>query len=346
MVKVLIIDPDRDFCSRVFEVLKLAGYGVLKSHTGKDGVAAGLEHSPDIILCDNHLEDLDGYGILQLLKSNEKTRAIPFVFTSIKAGIIDLRRAMDLGADDYLVKPFSDSQLLRTIDARLQKKQFYKDHFGHSENNNNHNGHASNGFEFGVFLEDRKVRTLKKGQSIFYEGDPCSVVWIILEGTVKTTKMAEDGRELITGIFHQDDFMGINSLFTNEGYCDTATAITDCKLITISRQHFEALIFQHPEVAQKTIRLLSAQLRQQEEQLMQIAYQSVRKRISEAILRLYKVQESAQIQITRVDLAALSATAPETVSRILTDFKNEGLIEKNGNELTILGVKKLERLKN
>lgn len=351
MITVLIIDSDKTFCSRVVNVLKLAGYGVLNAYSGKEGVSIGLEHDPDIILCDNQLHDFDGYAILQLLKRNEKTRAIPFVFTSAKNGIVDLRRAMDLGADDYLIKPFSDSQLLKTLDTRLKKHQFYKDHFGNINNkqiNHNHNGSvsATNGSIFDSLLEERKVRSFKKGHAIFFEGDPCTLIWILLSGTIKTTKMAEDGRELITGIFHQNDFLGINSLFADDSYFETAIAVTDCKLTNISRTHFEALIFQHTEIAKRTIGSLSVQIRQQEEQLMQIAYQSVRKRISEAILRLSKLQESAHIQITRIDLAALSGTAPETVSRILTDFKNEGLIEKNGNDLTILGINKLKRLKN
>jgi len=80
---------------------------------------------------------------------------------------------------------------------------------------------------------------------------------------------------------------------------------------------------------------------------MQLAYQSVRKRIAESILRLQRREnDSPNISVSRIDLAALSGTAPETVSRTLSDFKDEGIIEKKGSAITILDLKKLERIKN
>lgn len=344
MTRVLIIDSDAVFRSGIGEVLTLAGYQVVEAGCGKQGAALGLRKNPDLILCDFQLTDFDGFGLLHLFNNNENTRAIPFIFTSFSRNVDDIRRAMDLGADDYLIKPLSDTEILSAIDARLRKKQFCKEQFVRM--NDEQNVHSGNTARFDSLLDERKTRTFRRGQTLFYEGDPCNVVWVLLQGTVKTVKIADDGRELITAMFHQDDLIGINGLFSEECYNESAIAVTDARLTNIPRSQFENYVFRYPDVAQKTILMLSRQVRQQEEQLMQIAYQSVRKRISEAILRLCRSNGGPNIHITRVDLAALSGTAPETVSRILSDFRSEGLIHRQGNELTVLGMKKLERVRN
>ena len=104
----------------------------------------------------------------------------------------------------------------------------------------------------------------------------------------------------------------------------------------------------YPDLGAKFIKLLSKDINDKEERLMHIAYSSVRKRIAESILRLIEQHsnDGKSIKVSRDDLAAISGTAPETVSRTLTDFRTEGLIDKTGSILTILNQDKLERLKN
>ena len=104
----------------------------------------------------------------------------------------------------------------------------------------------------------------------------------------------------------------------------------------------------YPDVAGKFLEILSHEIRKKDVYLLQLAYQSVRKRISEAILRLYKQHEDGMetLSVSRDDLAALSGTAAETVSRTLTEFKNEGLIEKKGSTLKILNPDKMSKMRN
>ncbi|HNP33539.1 MAG TPA: response regulator [Flavobacterium sp.] len=347
MTKILIIEDNNDIRENVTEILRLCGYEVYEADNGKTGTEIAIKHLPDLILCDIMMGDLDGYGVLHLLSKNDATKTIPFIFMTAKSERADIRKGMELGADDYLTKPFDDTELLNAIETRLRKKVIQQEYYSKSIQSLNNIVAEKDGLnELKFALEERKVRSFKKNQTIYYEGDRASGIWVVLDGKVKTTKMAEDGRELMTGMFEADAFIGINTLFSGDSYNETAIAIEDCHLSNFPRDQFEKFIVLYPDVAEKFIGILSNQIRQQEEQLLQLAYQSVRKRIAEALLRLQKQENTNVVTISRIDLAAMSGTAPETVSRTLSDFKDEGYIEKKGSSITILEQQRLERLKN
>lgn len=348
MTKILIIEDNNDIRENVVEILRLAGYEVHEADNGKAGAELAIKIIPDLVLCDIMMDNLDGYGVLHLLNKHAQTKAIPFIFMTAKSERSDIRKGMELGADDYLTKPFDDTELLNAIETRLRKKQIQEAFYSKSIENLSTIVSSKDGLgELKAALENRKVRSFKKNEIVYYEGDRANGIWIILDGKVKTTKMAEDGRELMISMAEAEDFIGIKILFSDGIYTDTATAVEDSHLSNLPREQFEAFIALYPDVAEKLIRILSNQIRQQEEQLMQLAYQSVRKRIAESLLRLYRQQaEANSIIVTRIDLASMSGTAPETVSRTLSDFKEEGLIEKKGSTITILEPKRLEKLKN
>lgn len=348
MTKILIIEDNNDIRENVVEILQLGGYEVYEADNGKTGTELAIKYLPDLILCDIMMGDLDGYGVLHLLSKHDATKTIPFIFMTAKSERADIRKGMELGADDYLTKPFDDTELLNAIETRLKKKVIQQEYYSNSIEKLNNIVISKDGLnELKLALEERKVRSFKKNQTIYYEGDRTTGIWVVLDGKVKTTKMAEDGRELMIGMFEADSFIGINTLFANDSYNDTATAIEDCHLSNFPKEQFEKFISLYPDVAEKFIGILSNQIRQQEEQLLQLAYQSVRKRIAEVLLRIYRQENNGDsISISRIDLAAMSGTAPETVSRTLSDFKDEGYIEKKGSVITILNQKKLEQLKN
>ena len=160
--------------------------------------------------------------------------------------------------------------------------------------------------------------------------------------------MAEDGRELMTGIYQKEDFLGTNTILSNKPHDDTATALEDSNLCFFPKAQFDTLLRQYPDIAEKFLKILSNEIRNKDAYLLQLAYHSVRKRIAQAILRLFREHniETDSISISRDDLAALSGTASETVSRTLTEFKNEGLIEKKGRFLKILNQDKISNMRN
>lgn len=197
-------------------------------------------------------------------------------------------------------------------------------------------------------LQIHAIGLFKKNQIIHYEGDHPTGIYLVISGKIKTMKMAEDGRELMTGIYQAEDFLGINIILSNNEHNDTATALEDSCLCFFPKTQFDEMLRLYPDVAGKFLEILSHEIRKKDGYLLQLAYQSVRKRISEAILRLYKQHEDGMetLSVSRDDLAALSGTAAETVSRTLTEFKNEGLIEKKGSTLKILKPDKMSKMRN
>src|SRR6185295_848629 len=121
MKSVLVIDDNKDIRENTAEILELAGYKTFTAKNGKKGVEAALKEKPDLIICDIMMPDLDGYGVLHILSKKSETAAIPFIFLTAKTEKVDIRKGMNLGADDYLTKPFDDTDLLNAIEARLQK---------------------------------------------------------------------------------------------------------------------------------------------------------------------------------------------------------------------------------
>ncbi len=197
-------------------------------------------------------------------------------------------------------------------------------------------------------ITERKTRQFKKDQVIYYEGDRGSGLHLVINGRIKTIKLAEDGRELMTGIYLADDYMGIIAILSDEAYSDTATALEDSLLCLIPKDQLDELLNLYPEVGRDFIKILSNDIREKEEQLLQLAYHSVRKKMANAVLRLYRQhnKENEGFKIGREDLAAMAGMAHETVSRTLADFRDEGLIEKKGNMITVLDHHRLAKMKN
>jgi len=347
--KVLIIEDNNDIRENVIEILELAGYTVSAAADGKAGVELALKNAPDIILCDIMMPEMDGYGVLYLLSKRPETVAVPFIFLTAKAEHFDRRKGMELGADDYLTKPFDDMELLSAIESRLKKKESQQEFYSKSLDRLNTLVAQKDGLAaLQKIIIERKARPFKKNQVIYYEGEKGNGLYLLLSGKIKTIKLAEDGRELMTGIYSADDYLGINAILSNEEYADTATALEDSLLCLIPREQVEELLNRYPEVSREFIKLLANDIREKEEQLLQMAYHSVRKKMAEALLRMQRQPGSLNnsFKISREDLAALAAMATETVSRTLSDFKEEGLIEKTGSTITILDLPRLTKMKN
>ena len=346
---VLIIEDNNDIRENIFEILQLADYIVYEAQNGKAGVELAIKHKPDIILCDIMMPELDGYGVLYMLNKNPETANIPFIFLTARAERLDLRKGMEMGADDYLTKPFDDMELLNAIEIRLKKKVAQQDFYSKSLDRlssliSNKDGLA----ELKKIIQERRTRQFKKGQVIYYEGDKGAGLNLLISGKAKSVKLATDGRELMTGIYAPDDYMGINSMLLNEAHSDTATAMEDSLVCLIPREQLEELMNRYPDVAREFIKLLAKDVKDKEEHLLQMAYNSVRKKMADAMIRLQKQQNEGDggFKITREDLAAMTGMATETVSRTLSDFKDEGLIEKKGSVIKVINFESLLKMKN
>ncbi|MGB7440060.1 MAG: response regulator [Coleofasciculaceae cyanobacterium] len=122
MKKILVIEDEQPVRENLMDLLDAEDFDVLAAGDGKAGVELAQQHRPDLILCDVMMPKLDGFGVLSSLRGNPDTAMIPFIFLTAKADKNDLRQGMELGADDYLTKPFTVVELLGAISVRFKKK--------------------------------------------------------------------------------------------------------------------------------------------------------------------------------------------------------------------------------
>ncbi|PSB45484.1 diguanylate cyclase [filamentous cyanobacterium Phorm 6] len=122
MKKILVIEDDRVIRENILKLLKAEGFDVTGASNGAQGLSAAVSSLPDVILCDVMMPELDGYGVLVALRSHPITATVPFVFLTGKAERSEMRQGMELGADDYLTKPFTKAELVGAISSRLKKQ--------------------------------------------------------------------------------------------------------------------------------------------------------------------------------------------------------------------------------
>ncbi|MEO6303047.1 MAG: response regulator [Bacteroidia bacterium] len=352
MKKILLIEDNKDVRENTAEILALAQYNVITAVNGKEGVEMAQKEKPDLIICDIMMPVLDGHGALHLLSKNEETASIPFIFLTAKAERNDFRKGMEMGADDYLTKPFDDVELLNAIESRLKKNEILKKEFTKNLAGINDFINEAKGIEsLKKLSEERDVRNYKKKSDVYKEGNFPKGVYFINKGKVKTYQTNELGKELITELHKEGDFFGYLSLLQDEKYTSSATTLEDSEIYMIPKEDFFSLIYKNAEVSKKFIEILSNNLKEKEKQLVKLAYNSVRKRVAEALVKLsdkYKKEDEQKfsMNVSREDLANIVGTATETVIRTLSDFKEDKLIEIAGSTITIVNYSKLAVMKN
>src|SRR6187549_3466006 len=171
METILLIEDNKDIRENMAEILELARYKVLLAEDGKQGTAMAIQHKPDIIVCDIMMPELDGYGVIHLLQKHDETKNIPFIFLTAKTERAELRKGMELGADDYITKPFTGTELLNAIEGRLKKSDAIRDSISADfEELRTLVEHSSNKTLKQVFEEGQDSRSYEKKQRIYTEG--------------------------------------------------------------------------------------------------------------------------------------------------------------------------------
>jgi DNA-binding response OmpR family regulator len=349
MTKILIVEDDQIMRENTKEILELANYEVVTANNGRMGATLAKEIKPDLIICDIMMPELDGYGVLHILSKDTKTAAIPFIFLTAKAEKSEMRKGMELGADDYLTKPFEETELLNAIESRLKKNEILKKEFSRDLNGlNNFLEEASGLQDLQNLSKNRTVSRYKKKEIVFHVGDTPHYIYFLSKGSVKTFKTHDDGKEFITNLYKTGDFFGHVPLFEQRLYFDSALVQEESEIYKIPKEDFLALVYKNKDVASKFIKLLSNQIEEQEKSLLRLAYDTVRKRTANALIQLGKQSTNSSknivVRVTREDLASMAGTASETVIRCLSEFKDDGLIEINGREITLLNQKGLQNI--
>jgi CheY-like chemotaxis protein len=346
MKTILLIEDSDDIRETTAELLELANYQVLTAENGKIGIEMALRQKPDLVICDIMMPVLDGYGVLHIFGQNPQLQHIPFIFLTAKTERSDLRKGMEMGADDYLTKPFQEIELLNAIESRLRRiaqrtveqlDQLYQQ--------------ANMPAQLTSLSDNRKPVIYSKKQLIYAEGDEPSKFYFLKKGKVKTYHLNRDGKEFVTGLYNTGDFFGYLAIVEHTDYKDSATALEEAEVVPIPKHDFLELIAHNQTVAQDFIKILVNNIQEKEVQLASMAYHSLRKRTAESLLYLWKKYktddtEGFAIRISRDDLAAIVGTATESLIRTLSDFKTEQLIAIQGSEIRLLNIAKLASIRS
>lgn len=349
MKTVLVIDDNPDIRDNTAEILGLAGYKTLTAENGKKGIELALKEKPDVIVCDIMMPELDGYGVLHLLRKNPDGQHIPFIFLTAKTERTDFRKGMEMGADDYVTKPFDEIELLNAIEIRLKKAEVLQQKYALSPQGiSQFLKDAKDAGMISRLSEQYNIEDYRKKQTLYEEGKRPRFLYYLVRGKVKGFRTHEDGKDYITDIFSEGDFIGYPALIEDKNYDDTTVVLEDAEIIQIPKDDFLQMIYGDINVAAKFIRIITQNVKEKEERLLSLAYSSLRKRVARSLADLHgKYNTGASnnpIEISREDIAHYVGTATESLIRTLSDLKSEKLIDIRDGKIRVADPERLRNL--
>jgi DNA-binding response OmpR family regulator len=348
---ILVIDDNKDIRENIAEILDLAGYKTFMAENGKKGVEIALKEKPSMIICDIMMPELDGYGVLHLLRKNRETEFIPFIFLTAKTERNDFRKGMEMGADDYITKPFEEIELLNAVEIRLKKSAILNQSYDQSFRGLNQFLHDVKGTGLARQLaEQYDLENYDRKQTLYHEGKKPRFLFYLVKGKVKCYKTNQDGKEYITNLYNDGDFIGYSALLENSFYEDSAIVIEDAEILTIPKDDFLHMVYNDISIASKFIHIITKNIKEKEERLLSLAYNSLRKRVATALVDItskFNLKEQMMpIEISREEIAQYVGTATESLIRTLSDFKAEKLIDIKNGKIIVNHTEKLKNLIN
>lgn len=344
MKKILLIEDNLPIRENMVEILELAGYTVFSADNGKAGLAMAIMEMPDLILCDIMMPEMDGYEVLNSLNMDPQFQSIPFIFMTAMSERTEISKGMEMGANDYLVKPFDNIDLLRAVDKQLQRADWLQQP-------------VAPGIEGLQQLlgDDRQIRhpeqhSKEKGtyhftrsQTIYEEGTSPSGLYLVEQGHVKTYSRDKKGNEELIDTFQEGDLFGYDALLKGINYRETAEAQDDVHLSIIAKRDFDELMITSQAAIRKFIGLLVKGKTDTENKLLQIVQASFRRKVANALVKLYR-QYGPPDTISMSQLAIVIGTGSDSLTKALMDLRMEGLIGLRENAILILNEKELEIL--
>lgn len=204
--------------------------------------------------------------------------------------------------------------------------------------------------ELDTISTDKNVRFYKKREIIFHEGDRGHGLFCIYQGKVKVHKLGHEAKEQIVRFAKEGEVLGYRSLLSDEPYNATATAIEDCSICYIPKSKFLEVLEKNHDLSFKTIQLLTRDLKDSEEKIVNVTQKPVTERIAEALLILKKKfgfkadGTTLDIVLTRREIGDMASVTTETSIRTLSKLNKKGIIRFNGKDIQLINLPELVRL--
>lgn len=343
---ILVIEDNDEVRDNLSVILEIYGYSVTTAPNGLDGVRLAIQDPPDLILCDVMMPELDGYGVINLLSENERTQGVPFVFITARTEKEDIRRGMNLGADDYITKPFFKDELIGVIETRLKKaanrpaKTAPQPEIAHLNDPARGQKRLEASFdELGI------TKTYEQGQQIVREGDYPHFLYRVEKGHVHLTRSHEYGRDYIIAELGPGEVFGLPTLLERGTFHYSAKAASkDITCRQLPKDQLFKLINSDRNVTEALMHLLASRVVESSDKIVRQAYDSVRRRTALVLCDLHEKYAGQPITVSREELAQMTGTTKESVIRAISDFKKEGLLETNGRSIVLLESERLKGL--
>ncbi len=349
MKKILIIEDNLEVRENTAEIVELSNYEVITAENGKVGVELALKEKPDLIICDIMMPVLDGYGVFHLLSKHKDTALIPFIFLTAKSERTDFRKGMEMGADDYITKPFDGIELLRAIEIRLNKTALLHQQFVGATAMDDFLGSVKQVGKVALTSDEREVYNYSNKIFVYTTGQRPRAMYYVVSGKVKISRMNEAGKEFITDIHSPGEYFGYTAILENSNYQEDAQALENTSLMLIPAEDFVQLVSHDLGIAQTFIKIITQNIAGKEESLLNLAYNSLRKKVAYGLMQLhekYKVDDESKtvLNLSRDNMAKTFGVATESLIRTLGDFKDEKLVELESGKVIILNKNKLRDL--
>ncbi|HTS44726.1 MAG TPA: response regulator [Puia sp.] len=352
MKRILIIEDNREIRENIAEILELEGYQVFSASSGRIGVEIAFAKNPDLIFCDIMMPDLDGYATLYLLGKNKDTMNIPFIFLTARTEKAEIQKGLGLGATNYIVKPFTDTDLLRAVQSGIQKaSQISTAQSCTVQELTEFINYAKTQYGLPLSKDEISRRICRKNEMLFVQHDQPVAAYFVIDGKIRSYLWNEEGSQFTTNTHRNGEFLGYMAIMESSEHKDNAIAEEDSSIIMISSHAFLQLMHYDHSLGKKFIKLLAGDNIRKEERLISLAYYSFRKGIIEKLLSFSKEMKESHREpelweILEGNPAMHPGRDNDYAAFILDDLKTANLIDIRGKKIIIKEEKQLKRILN
>ncbi|NOT36031.1 MAG: response regulator [Saprospiraceae bacterium] len=338
--KILVVEDNTEMRENIMEILEISNYEVIGAEDGILGIQAARDFKPDLIVSDVMMPNLDGLGMLKILQQDEALSSTPLIFLSAKTEKDDFRKGMNLGAEDYIVKPFESKDLLEVIEKKLIKYTNLRSQSPTRRLRGVFNESALlKNTTLNRIIESIPASDIGKNSLLWKPDSHNNTVYFLESGIVKEYINSVAGKDFIINFFIGPAIIGIEKIYQQKH--ETYAEISEhAKIISIPKSSIEELLEQenllisYHEFTQHLMGNL-------QERLSINSYGNVREKVCYHLAQLHQLFKGEFIHLSREDLACYCGMAKETLIRMLTELKNDKLIQLTSEGIKVLNIQKI-----